>query len=76
MATRSPGTAERYGTLFGNLSGAEHGPGGGALTGHPKTGRDSDRERPLYVRNRRVSTIVRHSFEEFSEYRRLSLLVC
>ena len=25
---------------------------------------------------RRVSTILRHSFEEFSEYRRLSLLVC
>jgi hypothetical protein len=25
---------------------------------------------------RRVSTIVRHSFEEFSEYLRLSLLVC
>ena len=28
------------------------------------------------LRRRRVSTILRHSFEEFNEYRRLSLLVC
>jgi hypothetical protein len=28
------------------------------------------------LRNRRMSTIVRHSFGEFSEYRRLSLVAC
>jgi hypothetical protein len=28
------------------------------------------------MNNRRVSTTLRHSFEEFSEYLRLSLLVC